>query len=77
MNSPPIPGDLFVYSNFGYLLLGKVIEAVSKLSYEQFVETNIFQPTGVFDAQVGGDLVGDALPNEVCKFMYNSNTYQR
>uniref|UniRef100_A0A914UMD7 Beta-lactamase-related domain-containing protein n=1 Tax=Plectus sambesii TaxID=2011161 RepID=A0A914UMD7_9BILA len=73
MNSPPIPGDLFVYSNFGYLLLGKVIEAVSKLSYEQFVEANIFQPTGVFDAQVGGDLVGDALPNEVVYYMSPSS----
>jgi len=38
------PGDLICYSNQGYTLLGYVVEAVSGLPFEQYVEKNIFQP---------------------------------
>lgn len=60
------PGESFVYSNFGYVLLGKIIEVVSGLTYEQFVQASILQPAGVLKARVGGNSMGDALPNEVC-----------
>jgi CubicO group peptidase (beta-lactamase class C family) len=36
------PGAKFDYSNTGYLLLGYIIEAVTKKSYEQNITTNIF-----------------------------------
>lgn len=32
------------YSNVGYGLLGKIVEAVSGMSYEEYAEQNIFQP---------------------------------
>lgn len=38
------PGDKFSYHNMGYILLGKIIEAVSKQSYEVFLQKNIFEP---------------------------------
>lgn len=34
----------YEYSNIGYALLGKIIEAVSGNSYEEYVERNIFAP---------------------------------
>lgn len=37
------PGAKFEYSNYGYILLGAVIEKVSKLSYYDYVKTNIFK----------------------------------
>lgn len=41
------PGTHFAYNNSGYHLLGMIIEAVSGLSYEQFIATEIFQKLGM------------------------------
>ena len=38
------PGKKFAYSNIGYWLLGKVIEAVSKQDYQTYVRRNVFRP---------------------------------
>lgn len=38
------PGEKFKYSNSGYILLGYIIEKVSGISYQNFVENNIFKP---------------------------------
>lgn len=38
------PGEKFDYSNSNYILLGYVIEQLSKLSYSEFIEQNIFKP---------------------------------
>lgn len=38
------PGSRFKYSNSGYTLLGYLIEAVSGLSYQEFITTKIFTP---------------------------------
>lgn len=38
------PGEKFSYDNLGYVLLGKIIEAVSGQSYEAFLQKNIFEP---------------------------------
>lgn len=42
------PGQQHEYSNLNYALLGKVIEKVSGLHYEQFIQTQLFD---VFDMQ--------------------------
>ena len=41
------PGERWAYSNSGYILLGAIIEKVSGLSYEDFVNANIFRPLGM------------------------------
>jgi D-alanyl-D-alanine carboxypeptidase len=38
------PGDKYGYSNIGYWLLGKIIEAVTKEDYRTYVKKHIFQP---------------------------------
>ncbi|HLO11621.1 MAG TPA: serine hydrolase domain-containing protein [Pseudoneobacillus sp.] len=38
------PGEKFSYSNSNYILLGLIIEKVSGMPYEQFLEENILQP---------------------------------
>ena len=38
------PGEQFSYENLDYVLLGKIIEAVSGQSYEAFLQQNIFDP---------------------------------
>ena len=44
------PGDSFAYSNTGYVLLGMIIERVSGMSYEEFLEDGIFEPLGMRDS---------------------------
>lgn len=41
------PGEKTQYSNFGYMVLGAVIEAVSAQTYEAYVLENILQPAGM------------------------------
>jgi CubicO group peptidase (beta-lactamase class C family) len=41
------PGDQLNYSNTGYNLLGKLIEKVSGLSYEAYLQQHIFKPLGM------------------------------
>lgn len=46
------PVRAWIYSNFGYQLLGHVIERVSGQSYEEFIKTNLWDKVGVHDVQV-------------------------
>jgi D-alanyl-D-alanine carboxypeptidase len=41
------PGEKFEYSNWGYALLGGIIERASGQSYGEFMRTRIFEPLGM------------------------------
>ncbi len=41
------PGEALIYNNSGYFLLGLIIEKVSGMSYEDYVEKNLFAPLGM------------------------------
>lgn len=41
------PGARTAYANFGYLLLGQIIEKASGLGYVQYVQDNIMGPIGI------------------------------
>ena len=41
------PGTNWEYSNSGYFLLGYIIEKVSGITYQQYIEENILRPTGM------------------------------
>ena len=47
------PGERYVYSNSGYILLGAIVEAASGMRYEEFVEQRIFQPLGMKHSYYG------------------------
>lgn len=57
------PGTTFAYSNFGYCLLGRLLEAVSGRTYERRVRDDLLTACGVDgmrtarDAQPGGDVI--------------------
>lgn len=52
---PPedVPGEKYAYSNFGYCLLGRVIEKLTGESYENFVRENLLKPCGAGGMTVG------------------------
>ncbi len=41
------PGTHYAYSNFGYAVLGRLIEKISGQSYADFVRTRLFAPLGL------------------------------
>jgi CubicO group peptidase (beta-lactamase class C family) len=41
------PGERFSYSNGGYILLGVVIEELTSMRYQDFVEQSVFKPVGI------------------------------
>jgi CubicO group peptidase (beta-lactamase class C family) len=59
------PGARYAYSNFGYSLLGLIIERLSRQPYEQYVRENLLAPMGIFEMRVGQSLLGNKLPAEV------------
>lgn len=59
------PGTGYEYSNFGYCVLGRVIEAVSGKPYEQFVYEEILAPMGIGDMLVSRDGRGQRAAGEV------------
>ena len=44
------PGTKFRYSNSGYVVLGRIVEVVSGMEYEDFLGTELFRPAGMSDA---------------------------
>lgn len=58
------PGTTYAYSNVGYLVLGKVIEKISGMSYETYLEKNIFSPLAIDNIHLGKNLLTDGLERE-------------
>ena len=59
------PGTAYAYSNFGYCVLGRVIEAVSGKPYHEFVRQKILAPLGIRGMQLGKNLLKDRAAGEV------------
>lgn len=59
------PGERYCYSNFGYCLLGRVIEKITGQKYESFVNDTMLKPIGVADMRVGRTLPEFRGNNEV------------
>ncbi len=67
------PGAVYDYSNFGFALLGRVIEKKTNKTYEDWVQDNILAPCGIAKMQIGGSTLAQRKPNEV-KY-YGNNAY--
>ncbi|MCX2681441.1 serine hydrolase [Galbibacter sp. EGI 63066] len=50
------PGEQFKYCNSGYVILGYIIELVSGETYENFIETHIFQKIGMENSCYTSDM---------------------
>ncbi|MDV3278313.1 MAG: beta-lactamase family protein [Nitrososphaerales archaeon] len=59
------PGTYYDYSNFGYCVLGRIIEKISGVSYEQFVQQNVLAPFGITDMKIGHTQLSQRAPREV------------
>lgn len=80
INNLPIsdpPGTHWAYSNFGYCVLGRVIEQITGQSYSSYVRSNILAPCGITDMQIAGNKENQRAPNEVVYYGQNDeNPYK-
>jgi len=59
------PGSRQAYSNLGYAILGRIIEAVTDERYEDYVMREVFQPAGIRSMQLGRSLLEHQVEGEV------------
>ncbi len=49
-------GSQYQYSNYGYIVLGRIVEKVSGMAYADYVRRHVFEPAGVQGAYIGSSL---------------------
>lgn len=59
------PGERYAYSNFGYCLLGRVIEKLSGQAYEVYVREKVLAPIGITAMKIGATRLTGRSVNEV------------
>ena len=47
------PGTQYAYSNYGYCLLGRIIEHLSDQPYETYVQEHVLAPLGINEMRIG------------------------
>jgi CubicO group peptidase (beta-lactamase class C family) len=76
------PGKKYSYSNVGYVILGKVIEKITKMNYEDYIKLSILYPLEIYDMQLGKSFYEEKSSSEVTYYenrsygkvlAYNSN----
>ena len=59
------PGTHYSYSNFGYCLLGRIIERITGKSYEDFIKESVLAPSGITAMQIAGNTREERAKDEV------------
>jgi CubicO group peptidase (beta-lactamase class C family) len=68
LDSAPLqhpPGQAYAYSNFGYCILGRIIETVTGRGYAEHVQQRLLDRCGVRGMTIAGDTLADRQPSEV------------
>lgn len=65
------PGTHYAYSNFGYCLLGRLIEKLTDQSYEDFAKEHVLQPCGIAGMAIAGDTLEERTESEVVYYGRN------
>ncbi|MBO3699683.1 serine hydrolase [Roseivirga sp. E12] len=73
---PYRPGTRFNYSNFGYSLLGRVVEEVTGDDYEDWVQNEILEPNDIHKMRIAGSFEKDRVKNEVKYYDYSADNEQ-
>ena len=64
------PGTQYAYSNFGYCVLGRVIEKVTERTYYEYVRSQLLEPLGITRMRLGRSLLKDRAEEEVHYYDY-------
>jgi CubicO group peptidase (beta-lactamase class C family) len=69
------PGQSYAYSNFGYCVLGRIIEKMSRQSYAAFVGEAVLKRSGVTDMAIAGNTLAQRQRGEVKYYGQNDDPY--
>jgi CubicO group peptidase (beta-lactamase class C family) len=69
------PGEHWAYSNFGYCVLGRVIEKTTHQSYRDYVHKMALLPCGVTDMRIAASTRAQRPPNEVMYYDRDRDPY--
>lgn len=67
------PGGAAQYSNIGYLVLSRIIEKVSGMSYEEYLQSHVLWPAGCYDMHIARNYYKDRYPSEVKYYGHDPN----
>jgi len=59
------PGEEYNYSNLSYVILGEIIAKVTNMGYEDYVQSSILNPIGIYDMHLGKSFYDERARNEV------------
>ncbi|HYW80254.1 MAG TPA: serine hydrolase domain-containing protein [Thermoguttaceae bacterium] len=63
------PGECYAYSNFGYCMLGRILEQVTGEPYDRAVERLVLRPVGITRMRLGKTRLEDRARDEVCYYV--------
>jgi D-alanyl-D-alanine carboxypeptidase len=66
------PGTTWAYSNYGFMLLGAVIERMSGMSYDSYIATHVLAPAGMTDT--GAAPEDSLVPGRAVGYMTQGGT---
>ncbi|HEY7094331.1 MAG TPA: serine hydrolase domain-containing protein [Ktedonobacterales bacterium] len=69
------PGDDYSYSNSAYVLLGRLIEALSGMPYGEFIESGIFAPLGMTHSRYMDDQC--IIPQRAARYLREEDNWVR
>jgi CubicO group peptidase (beta-lactamase class C family) len=67
------PSKMYEYLNFGFCVLGRIIEKVTSQGYEDHLRQGVLKQCGITGMQIGGDTLAERKPREVV--YYGGNPY--
>ena len=67
------PGSYFAYSNFGYCVLGRVLEKMTGQTYAKWVKANVLKKCGIKDMHIGNNSKSEKRKNEMVYYGQGSD----
>jgi CubicO group peptidase (beta-lactamase class C family) len=69
------PGQNYAYSNFGYCVLGRVIEKITRQPYADYTQAAVLKRCGVTDMAIAGNTLAQRRRGEVKYYGQGDNPY--
>jgi CubicO group peptidase (beta-lactamase class C family) len=69
------PGQHYAYSNFGYCVVGRVIEKITGQAYADYVRASVLKRCGIDDMTIAGNTLAQRQPGEVKYYGQGGNPY--
>jgi len=70
------PGELTSYSNYGTSLAGYIVEVVSGVPFEQYIEENVFKPLGIEHSTFRQPLPEALAPDMSTGYTYKNGAFK-